>query len=154
MKMKMMMMMPAHDSCCLPHTLSTRHAYRKTHPHALNCPLAALSAFDLMGGMSRSFALAPPSSGHDWLAQNGYQPRWGARALNRLISTHVRRPLAEAILRGELGNGDTARVRLNRDGSGLEVVPIRANQPEDIQLAEEVEGDLDLANEVAGGEEK
>ncbi|BGP09840.1 chaperone ATPase hsp78 [Rhodotorula toruloides] len=102
----------------------------------------------------RRIGLLVEQGARDWLAQNGYQPRWGARALNRLISTHVRRPLAEAILRGELGNGDTARVRLNRDGSGLEVVPIRANQPEDVKLAEEVEGDLDLANEVAGGEEK
>jgi ATP-dependent Clp protease ATP-binding subunit ClpB len=46
--------------------------------------------------------------------------------LNRLIDRQVRRPLAEAILKGELENGDTARVRLDAKGDGLEVVPVKA----------------------------
>lgn len=50
--------------------------------------------------------------------------------MNRLINRQVRKPLAEAILRGELENGDTARVRLNERGDGLEVVAVKAPKEE------------------------
>lgn len=43
----------------------------------------------------------------------------------------MRRPLAEAILRGELESGDTARVRLDEKGDGLEVVAIKAAKEEE-----------------------
>ncbi|GAA5872762.1 hypothetical protein JCM8547_006335 [Rhodosporidiobolus lusitaniae] len=76
----------------------------------------------------RRIPLLVEQGARDWLAQHGYDPRYGARALNRLINREIRRPLAEAILRGELESGDTARVRLNREGDGLEVVPIKAQK--------------------------
>ena len=53
----------------------------------------------------------------------------------------IRKPLSEVILRGELTNGDTARIALKADGSGLEVVPIHVAKPEDVELAEEVAKD-------------
>lgn len=59
-----------------------------------------------------------------WLATNGYQPRWGARALNRLINKQVRTPLASALLRGTIRNGDEAVIKLNSKGDGLEVVEV------------------------------
>jgi len=45
-----------------------------------------------------------------------------------LVDRQVRRPLAESILKGELENGDTARVRLNAKGDGLEVVAVKAEK--------------------------
>ncbi|BGP41840.1 chaperone ATPase hsp78 [Rhodotorula kratochvilovae] len=89
----------------------------------------------------RRIGLLVEQGARDWLAREGYHPAYGARALNRLISREVRRPLSEAIIRGELASGDTARVRLNAEGTGLEVVPVHANKPEDVQLAEEVAGE-------------
>ncbi|KPV71691.1 uncharacterized protein RHOBADRAFT_49052 [Rhodotorula graminis WP1] len=68
----------------------------------------------------RRIGLAVDPAARSWLATQGYHPAFGARALNRLINREVRKPLAEAILRGELANGDTARVGLNAQGSGLE----------------------------------
>ncbi|GAA5977592.1 hypothetical protein JCM10908_005033 [Rhodotorula pacifica] len=89
----------------------------------------------------RHIALIVEGGARDWLAQHGYEPKWGARALNRLINREIRKPLSEVILRGELTNGDTARIRLNAEGNGLEVVPIHVAKPEDVELADEVSGE-------------
>ncbi|KAI1312490.1 P-loop containing nucleoside triphosphate hydrolase protein [Xylaria venustula] len=56
-----------------------------------------------------------------WLAERGYEPRFGARPLNRLITTEISNNLADKIIRGELRRGDTANVRIKEDKSGLEV---------------------------------
>lgn len=102
----------------------------------------------------RRIGLVVDRGARDWLATQGYHPAFGARALNRCINREVRKPLAEAILRGELANGDTARVRLNADGSGLEVVPVHANQPDDVALAEEVAGGGEGDGRAGGQEAK
>ncbi|KAH8675826.1 P-loop containing nucleoside triphosphate hydrolase protein [Xylariales sp. PMI_506] len=57
----------------------------------------------------------------DWLAQRGYDPKFGARPLNRLIATEISNGLADKIIRGQLRAGDKAGVRIKEDGSGLEV---------------------------------
>jgi ATP-dependent Clp protease ATP-binding subunit ClpA len=46
----------------------------------------------------------------DALAEEGYEPEFGARPLKRAIQKHVQNLLADAILSGELRRGDTARV--------------------------------------------
>ncbi|KAI1280974.1 P-loop containing nucleoside triphosphate hydrolase protein [Xylaria sp. FL0933] len=58
-----------------------------------------------------------------WLAERGYDPRFGARPLNRLIATEISNNLADKIIRGELTRGDIANVRIKEDKSGLEVFP-------------------------------
>jgi ATP-dependent Clp protease ATP-binding subunit ClpB len=55
----------------------------------------------------------------DWLCEKGYDPRYGARPLNRLIQREIGRKLADKIIRGELCTGKTAKVALA--GDGLEV---------------------------------
>jgi ATP-dependent Clp protease ATP-binding subunit ClpB len=57
----------------------------------------------------------------DWLCEKGYDPRYGARPLNRLIQTEIGRKLAEKIIRGELVGGSVAKVVIRKDGEGLEV---------------------------------
>ncbi|KAI0013456.1 P-loop containing nucleoside triphosphate hydrolase protein [Xylariaceae sp. FL0662B] len=57
----------------------------------------------------------------EWLAQRGYDPKFGARPLNRLITTEISNGLADKIIRGEIKTGDTAGVRIKEDDSGLEV---------------------------------
>jgi ATP-dependent Clp protease ATP-binding subunit ClpA len=46
----------------------------------------------------------------DWLAENGYNPEFGARPMGRLVDSAIKKPLAEALLFGELQNGGTAIV--------------------------------------------
>jgi len=57
----------------------------------------------------------------DWLAENGYDPAFGARPMARLIEDRIKRPLSEALLFGSLSTGGTARVDRKPDGSGLSV---------------------------------
>jgi ATP-dependent Clp protease ATP-binding subunit ClpB len=50
------------------------------------------------------------------LAEQGYDPIYGARPLKRAIQQHIQNPLALKILQGEFREGDT--VRVNVDASG------------------------------------
>lgn len=72
----------------------------------------------------RRIALAVPDPVRDWLAERGYDPRYGARPLNRLITNEIGNGLADNIIRGQLKMGHTAEVRVRRDGQGLDVVPV------------------------------
>ncbi|MGB8843957.1 MAG: ATP-dependent chaperone ClpB [Aliidongia sp.] len=69
-----------------------------------------------------AFELEP--SGRDWLAQEGYDPVYGARPLKRVIQRELQNPLAQMILDGTLGEGDTVQVSGGR--LGLKLSSIRA----------------------------
>jgi ATP-dependent Clp protease ATP-binding subunit ClpB len=57
----------------------------------------------------------------EWLAERGYDPKFGARPLNRLISKQIGNGLADKIIRGELKSGDRAIVKINSAGDGLDI---------------------------------
>jgi ATP-dependent Clp protease ATP-binding subunit ClpB len=44
------------------------------------------------------------------LAEEGYDPTFGARPLKRVIQHRIENPLASRILRGEFGEGDTIHI--------------------------------------------
>ncbi len=46
----------------------------------------------------------------EWLASRGYDERMGARPLGRVIQEHVKKPLADQVLFGELVNGGSVTV--------------------------------------------
>jgi ATP-dependent Clp protease ATP-binding subunit ClpA len=46
-----------------------------------------------------------------WLAQHGYDPQMGARPMARIIQQHIKKPLAEELLFGELANGGHLIIR-------------------------------------------
>ncbi len=50
-----------------------------------------------------------------WLAERGYDPRFGARPLGRLIETEIARALADEVLFGRLKKGGIAVVGLESD---------------------------------------
>lgn len=56
-----------------------------------------------------------------WLADKGYDPKFGARPLNRLITHEIGNKLADKIIRGECKMNQMAVVTIKEDGSGLEV---------------------------------
>lgn len=66
----------------------------------------------------------------EWLCEKGYDPRFGARPLNRLISKEIGNALADRIIKGELKSGMTAKVGFNETKSGgerkgeLSIVPV------------------------------
>jgi ATP-dependent Clp protease ATP-binding subunit ClpB len=56
-----------------------------------------------------------------WLCEKGYQPRYGARPLNRLISKEVGNTLADKIIRGSIKGGNVAEVVVNETRDHLDV---------------------------------
>jgi ATP-dependent Clp protease ATP-binding subunit ClpB len=66
----------------------------------------------------RDISLVLDSSARDRLAQAGFDPVYGARPLKRAIQQQVENPLAQRILRGDFGPGDT--IRVTADASGLD----------------------------------
>ncbi len=56
-----------------------------------------------------------------WLAAHGYQPEFGARPMARLVEQSIKRPLADAMLFGELKDGGTAKVVVKDDELTLEL---------------------------------
>ncbi|MEO6080350.1 MAG: ATP-dependent Clp protease ATP-binding subunit ClpA [Steroidobacteraceae bacterium] len=55
-----------------------------------------------------------------WLAENGYDPRMGARPMARLIQEQIKRPLAEELLFGKLADGGgQVTVSVAEDGKSL-----------------------------------
>ena len=57
-----------------------------------------------------------------WLCERGYDPKYGARPLNRLISKEIGNRLADQIIRGQVTSGQTIHVSFNADKTGLEVL--------------------------------
>ena len=62
-----------------------------------------------------------------WIAEKGYDDKFGARPLARVIQEHIKKPLADELLFGRLENGGTVKVLVQGKGedSGLtfEIVP-------------------------------
>jgi ATP-dependent Clp protease ATP-binding subunit ClpB len=76
--------------------------------------------------VSQRISLDVSMEAKDWLAKNGYEPQYGARPLNRLITKTVLNPLARAIIKGTLRAGDIAQVVLNQDKNELRIVELHS----------------------------
>lgn len=72
----------------------------------------------------RRITLDVPNNVKDWLAERGYDPKFGARPLNRLITNEIGNGLADQIIRGHLKMGERAEVKIREDSTGLEVTRI------------------------------
>ena len=55
-----------------------------------------------------TFELTPDATA--WLSERGYDSRYGARPLARVIQEHIKKPLADQILFGELKKGGLVKV--------------------------------------------
>ena len=62
------------------------------------------------------------TSARQWIAERGYDPKMGARPMARVIQEHIKRPLAEELLFGELSDGGSVRIILGEDGEPAFVV--------------------------------
>jgi ATP-dependent Clp protease ATP-binding subunit ClpA len=69
----------------------------------------------------RGVQLELTESGRDWMARAGYKPEYGAREMSRIVLQHIKRPLADHMLFGDLKDGGTAVVSAAEDGKGLEI---------------------------------
>jgi ATP-dependent Clp protease ATP-binding subunit ClpC len=79
-----------------------------------------------------------------WLAQEGYDPAFGARPLRRTLQRHLESPLSKRILRGEFETGDHILADVGEqedDGTGLvflkqEAIPVEL--PVAVEKAEDM----------------
>ena len=65
---------------------------------------------------SRKITLAFDDAAKTWLADEGYDPVFGARPLKRVIQRALQDPLAELLLSGDLKDGDTIAVSAGAEG--------------------------------------
>jgi ATP-dependent Clp protease ATP-binding subunit ClpA len=59
-----------------------------------------------------------------WLAERGYDKTFGARPMARLIQDHIKRPLAEELLFGQLKDGGKVDVDVGDDGLRFGFTPL------------------------------
>lgn len=57
-----------------------------------------------------------------WLAEKGFDAKMGARPMARVINEQIKKPLADVVLFGDLANGGTVKVTVNKDGLKLKTV--------------------------------
>uniref|UniRef100_A0A831U9X6 Chaperone protein ClpB n=1 Tax=Geobacter metallireducens TaxID=28232 RepID=A0A831U9X6_GEOME len=67
----------------------------------------------------RHITLEISDKAREYLAQEGYDPAYGARPLKRAIQRKVQDPLALMLLEGKFREGDTIRADLSHGGDGL-----------------------------------
>ncbi|MBV2359162.1 ATP-dependent chaperone ClpB [Thalassococcus sp. CAU 1522] len=65
---------------------------------------------------ARKIMLELDSGAKTWLAEEGYDPVFGARPLKRVIQRALQDPLAEMLLAGDIKDGDTVPVSAGADG--------------------------------------
>lgn len=69
----------------------------------------------------------------NWLAINGYDPKMGARPLSRIIHEHIKKPLADHILFGDLKSGGVVQIGLLRSADkgeklSLNILPAKTKK--------------------------
>ena len=64
----------------------------------------------------RKIAIHLDESARTWLADEGYDPVYGARPLKRVIQRNVQDPLAELLLEGRIKDGETVTVSASAEG--------------------------------------
>ena len=65
----------------------------------------------------RKIVVELDDAAREWLAAKGYDPAYGARPLKRVMQKDLQDPLAEALLAGEIADGET--VKVGADATGL-----------------------------------
>ncbi len=77
----------------------------------------------------KKVVLVVDEAARHWLAEKGYDRLMGARPMERVIQEHIKKPLADAILFGELSQGGRVEVSANNDGLVIEMHGTEAAVP-------------------------
>ena len=67
----------------------------------------------------RNVTLVLEDAAREWIARRGYDRKMGARPMARVIQEHIKKPLAERMLFGDLQTGGRLLVALDESGDGL-----------------------------------
>ena len=66
--------------------------------------------------MDRGITIELDEAARAWIADQGYDPVYGARPLKRTIQSALENPLAQAILEDRINDGDEIKVSAGKDG--------------------------------------
>ena len=82
----------------------------------------------------KGVAITVSRAAREWLAEKGFDPKMGARPMKRVIQEQIKRPLADALLFGELAEGGEVRVEVptKRDlkaGNNQLRLKVKPNKP-------------------------
>jgi len=78
---------------------------------------------------ARKIAVSLDESARKWLANEGYDPVFGARPLKRVIQSALQNPLAEMLLAGDVRDGDTIEVTAGPEGLIIGDTVAATNRP-------------------------
>ena len=65
----------------------------------------------------------------EWLQKRGYKPEFGAREMSRVIHKHIKQPLADLMLFGELQHGGIAHVKTSEVDDKTELIIVAEASP-------------------------
>jgi len=66
-----------------------------------------------------SISVSAPA--REWLAEQGFDPKMGARPMKRVIQNKIKRPLADDLLFGVLSEGGEVDITLSKKKGGLNI---------------------------------
>ena len=64
----------------------------------------------------RQIKLVLDEAARNWFADRGFDPIYGARPLKRVIQRSLQIPLANLILQGNIGDGDSVSISVGDEG--------------------------------------
>ena len=73
----------------------------------------------------KSITLKMDKNAREFLMEKGYDPNYGARPMRRAVERYIEDPLAEALLRADIKEGDTVKVTRRKDAKELTFKPAR-----------------------------
>jgi ATP-dependent Clp protease ATP-binding subunit ClpA len=98
----------------------------------------------------RSVTIELTDAARKWIGEIGYDEKFGARPLGRVIQEHIKKPLADELLFGKLEHGGTVKIDLVGQGLektlAFEFIPAEPGSRKPEQTDEEEEAEAALAD--------
>jgi ATP-dependent Clp protease ATP-binding subunit ClpA len=86
---------------------------------------------------------------HKWIGEKGYDEKFGARPLARVIQEYIKKPLADELLFGKLENGGTVKVLVQGKGEDstltFEIIPGDPSKKPRAKDEDDEDDDLEVA---------
>jgi len=80
-----------------------------------------------------NYSLSLDAAAKKFVAEKGFDPKYGARPLNRAIQKYIEDPLAEFILHENPGEGSKLKAKLNKEKDGLVISLVKSTSTQDIK---------------------
>lgn len=78
----------------------------------------------------RKIVLLLNEKAHRWLADQGYDPAYGARPLKRVIQKNILNPMATMMIEGSIKDGCAVNIAVSEDGSSIQLIPSQPSVPQ------------------------